>query len=770
MATQSIGQQIGRFRLQQLLGGTALAVVYRAIDEANGTDVGLKLLRSYFTQEPALVGRFVDAMEQVRTLRHPGIVTPLESGTDGANVWVVLPYIPWRTAQQRLEDRGGPLHPAEALRILKGAADALDYAHQHGAVHLDLKPGNIFVGEDQVQVEGFGMVTLAVGVHWSMRVTLNTPHPAYMAPEQAEEADAQEPTYDVYALATIAYELLTGTVPFLGIGESALVKKRVSRPPPPSQVNPALPKEVDRVLLRALHHLPTERFESAGVLVAALEEALGALGSADALPEPPAEVQALPEVEPPGEVEVGEVICRVCGQDNPATLVNCLQCWSVLSEELQPTREAADRKERRTVRSVRRTRVLRAVGIIGGALAISLFLYAETAGGFGQPEYAASTSVASIVAPGDWAMHGLDFAQSAATAVGPSLRGELAWTFQSAAPLLASPAVVGNRVYLPSGDRRIVALDAADGAVLWEAPTTGPVDSSPTVAGDTVYIGLRDGRVLALRDETGAVRWEYETGNPIMGGVIVHEGVAYVGSGDGELHAIDAALGTQLWTYDSDGWIATAPAVYENRVAVTNFRGWIHVVDRNTGLRRLTYQAFSGNISGPTFVGDEILVGLDRGRMLAIDSTKLEYLTERRVRWWRAQFFIWGLQGAPPVQKGFSWSVTPGSRGSGQLTGPAALEGVAYFGAADGMLRALDIESRETLWAYKTGAAVKARPVVAGDTVYVADGNGGVHAVDRSSGDARWTFQTGGKVTAQPVVAGGTLYVASQNGTFYAIR
>ncbi len=768
MTTISVGQRVGTFVLRELLGGTALAVVYRALDESTGEEVGLKLLRGYFTQEPALAKTFLDEMERVRSLQHPGILSPIRSDTDGSNVWVVLPFVPWRTLQQRIETQGGALPPHEAITILQSAADALDHAHAGNMVHLDLKPGNIFVGEaGETRVEGFGMVTLAAGVHASMRVTLNTPHPTYMAPEQAGADDSRDPAHDVYALATMAYELLTGTVPFFGSGGAAIVRKRAGNAPAPSQINPALPPEVDTVLAASLHRHTSERYTAAGALVAALRAALGALAEAPASPPPVAamttELATAHEVE-----EAAEIICRSCGHGNPASRLNCDECWAVLSEEFQPTREQADLKRRLRARDIFRGRMTRMVGIPVAALAIALYLYGQMAG-FTHSVPAPSTTISSVSAPGEWAMHGRDLAHTSSEAHGVALAGELAWTFDSTGPVLASPAVVDGRVYLPTGDRRIVALDATDGRLLWEFPTTGPMDSSPTVAEGTVFVGLRDGRLLALNADNGALRWEYETGNPIMGPPVIHEGVVYLGSGDGFLYALDARLGSFLWSYDTESWISTGPAVQDNMVVVSNHQGWVHVVDWTTGESRMTYDTMNGSVSAPVFVGDDILVGLGNGRMLAIDSTKLEYPMERGMRFWRAHFFLWGLQDRPPVQKGFSWRKQVGSR-EARLTTPTVLEGRAYVGDNNGIVQKLDLATREVLWTRFVGTAVTAPPVAVGPVVYFGTSDGLAHAMERSSGETLWTFATGGEIEAQPVVANDTLYVSSHDGTLYAIR
>ena len=127
---------------------------------------------------------------------------------------------------------------------------------------------------------------------------------------------------------------------------------------------------------------------------------------------------------------------------------------------------------------------------------------------------------------------------SAAAAGVATPQGKLKWRFDTALPLFASPAVVDGRLYLGSGDNRIVALDADTGELIWEHPVRGPVDSSPAVAGDSVFIGLRDGRVLSLHKDSGELQWEFQTGGIFATSPVALEGILYMGSGRRQaLHA-----------------------------------------------------------------------------------------------------------------------------------------------------------------------------------------------------------------------------------------
>ena len=170
----------------------------------------------------------------------------------------------------------GPLPPGLALAVLRDMAQAMDYAHNQGVLHRDIKPENIFVGpEGQARIIDFGMAGLGEESHALMRATLRTPDPAYSAPEQILRRPAT-PLTDVYSLAAVAYEMLTGALPFPAIGApSVLALQMDENPGAPSRHNPALPAAVDGVLGQSLAYQPPMRYQSGTELAQAVEGALG---------------------------------------------------------------------------------------------------------------------------------------------------------------------------------------------------------------------------------------------------------------------------------------------------------------------------------------------------------------------------------------------------------------------------------------------------------------------------------------------------------------
>src|SRR6188508_1052921 len=205
-----------RYRLDRELGRGGVATVFRAHDVRHDRWVALKLLNRDLG---AAIGgeRFRQAVRMAARLQHPHILTVHDSGEDGGQLWFTMPFIKGETLADRIM-REGPLPMADALRIAREAADALDYAHREGVIHRDIKPENILLSEGHALVADFG-IARALGVATSKRITtigLTLGTPAYMSPEQAGGDTDVDGRSDQYSTACVLFELLTGAAPFAG--------------------------------------------------------------------------------------------------------------------------------------------------------------------------------------------------------------------------------------------------------------------------------------------------------------------------------------------------------------------------------------------------------------------------------------------------------------------------------------------------------------------------------------------------------------------------
>jgi serine/threonine-protein kinase len=262
-----------KYRIVELLGKGGFAAVYRAVDTTLDREVAIKVLDPLLLGDPTFVNRFQREAKAVARLKHPNIVGVLEIGEYQGQHFIAMPCLPGPDVG-RLIARQGALDPAQALRIAGQVGAALDYAHQQGLIHRDVKPSNVLLDErgDAILTDfGIAKVVNESTVLTRTGASVGTPH--YMAPEQwtTGRVDARS---DLYALGVMLYQMLTGQVPFDGETPRIMYAHVHEAPPAPQALNPALPSGVGTVLLKALAKNPEQRYQTAGHLVADLQAAL----------------------------------------------------------------------------------------------------------------------------------------------------------------------------------------------------------------------------------------------------------------------------------------------------------------------------------------------------------------------------------------------------------------------------------------------------------------------------------------------------------------
>src|SRR5690349_19221877 len=250
-----------------------MGVVYRAYHPELERTGAVKIMNALSPDRDS-VTRFRHEAQAIAQLRHPNIVNVYDFGAFEGTPYMVVEYVPGGSLAARMAD--GRLDQATALKYLRGIAAGLDYAHAHGVVHRDVKPANVLLTADDTPVlADFGLAKLLQGTSLKSLTGVTTGTPAYMAPEQVAGHQVG-PAADRYSLATIAYEMLTGVIPFDGEALMELLYAQVHRDPvPPSARQPSLPKSVDAVVMRGLAKDPAARWESGGAFVDALSSALG---------------------------------------------------------------------------------------------------------------------------------------------------------------------------------------------------------------------------------------------------------------------------------------------------------------------------------------------------------------------------------------------------------------------------------------------------------------------------------------------------------------
>ena len=273
-----------RYTVERELGRGGMATVYLAEEKKHGRKVAIKVLRPEIT---AALGteRFLREIGIAAQLAHPHIVPLIDSGEAGGLLYYVQPHVPGGSLRERLlEDRRLPVK--DALRIAQEVGAGLDFAHRKGFVHRDVKPENILFADGHAVLSDFGIARACCDAEESddrgqvTEVGIAVGTPEYMSPEQASGDADLGTASDLYSLACVVYEMLTGEPPFSGAAPRAIMAKQVTETPRPIRgVRPDVPAAVERALDRALEKDPEQRFTSTAEFVSALVAADSSLAA-----------------------------------------------------------------------------------------------------------------------------------------------------------------------------------------------------------------------------------------------------------------------------------------------------------------------------------------------------------------------------------------------------------------------------------------------------------------------------------------------------------
>jgi serine/threonine-protein kinase len=262
-----VGQQLGSYRLEAILGSGGMAVVYRAYRD-QGEPVALKVLFPPPDISAELRLRFEREARTAARLRHPAIVPILEAGQADGYAYLAMPLVEGQTLAERLV-QSGPLDEAEAADIGWQLADALDYAHRQGVVHRDVKPSNVLLtGDGRALLTDFG-VAQALDDPALTRTGQTVGTPAYMAPEQASGEGTIDGRADLYSLGIVLYQMITGRTPFQGATPRVLYAHLYEPPPPPSSIATVSPA-MEAIILKALAKEPAGRYQTGAAMAQAL--------------------------------------------------------------------------------------------------------------------------------------------------------------------------------------------------------------------------------------------------------------------------------------------------------------------------------------------------------------------------------------------------------------------------------------------------------------------------------------------------------------------
>ncbi|HVY60789.1 MAG TPA: serine/threonine-protein kinase, partial [Planctomycetota bacterium] len=292
-----IGKTVGDYLIEKQLGEGGMGVVFKGVHPTLGQIVAIKMLHPNLVKADSIKQRFVREAQAMARLRHPNILQLFNFVENAEGCFIIMEFVEGKTFESILEE-SGVIPPDRALELFVPMLDAMQYAHDAGIIHRDIKPSNMMLLNSGVaKMMDFGTAKVAGGSQLTAAgMTLGTV--VYMSPEQLMGRDLT-PAADVYSLGVTLYEMCTGRLPFYHDNEMMLMKMIMKEaPPPPSSIYPAMPKDLEKAILKSMDKTAAKRYQSCKEFKADLEKVKAGLGGAKPASNPQVAVPAAPPAPP----------------------------------------------------------------------------------------------------------------------------------------------------------------------------------------------------------------------------------------------------------------------------------------------------------------------------------------------------------------------------------------------------------------------------------------------------------------------------------------
>ena len=781
---------LGNYRILRLIGEGGFARVYL------GEHIFLKTYAALKVPSMPLQGEELEGfLNEARTsigLHHPHIVRTLECGVEGGTQpYIVMDYASGGSLRTRYP-KGTHLPPASIITYVKQAGSALQFLHDKGLIHQDVKPGNLLLGvNDDVLLSDFG---LAMIVHRTISQSLQdmSGTARYMAPEQLR--GKARPASDQYALAIMTYEWICGNAPFEGTLTELLTQHLYTSPPPLHLKVPSISPTVEQVILKALAKEPHDRFARVQDFVDALEQAgqpqrLASPSSPGhpAYPVPPAPISSpgLPGIQA-GQPPYSPFPVPPAPISSPGlpTMQNEEDILTIESDQVprlqrtaHPISPSVYVEERRpneddipTVRTGRDSsaalpdyqptrlgqasfRVQEPPTPLPAPLPISP---ASKGPRLRRRTVVSLVGLAVILVAASIGFVALSLLRNQSSANPGTVTVTTQVTPSPPPPYSAMFGFNQQHTRYNPAETILSTTNVTQLTSFWKATTSSGIYSSPLVSNGLVYVTSSDNKLYAFSALTGMKQWEMPNGNYVSKGSFIYSspsilnGVVYVGSNDGRVYAFNAATGHPVWvSLPTGSSVFSSPTVDNGILYIGSTDHKVYALDATNG-KQLWAMPTGGEVySSPAVVNNVVYIGSDDSKLYAFNATTGSVL-------WTS-----------PALSHFDAS-------------PTVVDGVVYIGGSDSKAYAFAATgcrhpTCNPLWMATTGGFINSSPAVANGMLYIGSHDNNLYAYDTAKCQhspttcaPQWMGMTGGEISSSPTVANGVVYVGSWDGKIYA--
>lgn len=579
-----LGSQLGSYILVDVLGHGAFGSVYlgKHFLLEHKPPVAVKVLNTTLnTQEE--IDRFFQEAVILDKLTHPNILPVVDANLYESYPFFVAEYAPGGSLRDRLDKfSSGTMNLMDAMHLLNQVGLALQHAHDLDIVHRDLKPANIlFNAEGDALLADFG---IAIQLQKTRRVDeIGTP--PYMSPEQFKGKVSKKS--DQYALACIAYELLTGQQLFTADDPYTIGYKHIYEPPVlPSSLNPDIPASIEEVILKALSKERDDRYESVADFIQTLRLAAG-LSISTSTPLSPLQSTPIPEIRP------SEAPNKDLWDVDPEMPSRAIPRVKRASQAPDPHRTQLPPATHITGKNATHITSSNRVQITGGQTIHTLLVW-SVATGFDHTYYSEPTVLNSVVYAGTYTTI-VDNPNKEANQLRAldATTGQQIWAVNTDFGIYDAPVVSNGVVYVCTGNinrpGKVYAVAAETGQIRWSFPTEEYIKVRPTIANDIVYAYPEHG-VYALDAESGRECWSVTIKAGMSNRPVIASGIMYLTTDRGYCYELDALTGQKLGTFTDMGDVHAAETTVDGINCICSYDNELYSIDMSVQQIRWSIQ------------------------------------------------------------------------------------------------------------------------------------------------------------------------------------